>query len=113
MVHSPLRRSKTTVAKKTSVVYRSGATCLVLSPEDNMSLVQFFSLLMKIDHRLQQKSKDRNDNPQKIKLSKTKGSHLSGPFILQRQRVITPLININIKTHQLFHRSAGVLPFQL
>lgn len=86
MVHVSVRRSKTVVVKKPPVVYRSGASCLVLSPEDSMSLVQFFSLLMKIDNRMTQNAKEsraqkaRDDNQSKITLSKTKGSQFRGPY---------------------------------
>lgn len=102
MVHLSSRRGKTYAVKKPPVVYRSGAVCFVLSPSDSMQLVQFFSLLMKIDQRLQQTSKAskaRDDNPQKIKLSKTKGSHLSGPYLFL-SFIKKIIINILINQHQ-------------
>ena len=84
MVRSSLRRSSTSVAKKASASYRSGAVCFVLSTTDCKSLVQFYLLLMTIDRRMKDSLQSPDDTKSKINQRKTKGSQISGPLLFLR-----------------------------
>lgn len=101
MVRSSLRRSTVCVAPKRSVVYKPGSVCFVLSTQDCMSLVQFYSLLLKVDRRMKDASKASPDSQankghitfsqsRTIRLRKNsfaghKGSQLSGPLLFLRE----------------------------
>jgi hypothetical protein len=93
MVRSSSRQGtskRSTVAKKTA--YNPGSACFVLSDQDCMQFVQLFSLLIKIERRLSASgSSPLNQSSKKqstINLSKTKGSHISGPFVLDFRKKI-------------------------
>lgn len=77
-------RRVTFVARRHEVAYKAGAVCFVLSPQDCISLVNFYSLLMKIDRRMKESSKASLEKENNISPRKTKGSQLSGPSLFSR-----------------------------
>ena len=77
-------RRVTTVARRQVVTYKPGSVCFVLSQQDCMSLVNFYSLLMKVDKRMKEASKASLEKENNISPTKTKGSQLSGPYLFLR-----------------------------
>lgn len=75
----PVRSS---VRVRKTVVYAPKASCVVLCPQARMNFAQFCALLMTVDKKLKDKSKDSPQKGQDRNL-KTKGSLISGPSVLQ------------------------------
>ena len=84
MVRHYVRKNARTLTLKNSTVYDMGASCIVLAPEDRVSLATFFSILMNVEKRnkgtkAQQSIQDNNSHQN---LPKIKGSLISGPLFL-------------------------------
>ncbi|MFA5998592.1 MAG: hypothetical protein WC747_01065 [Candidatus Babeliales bacterium] len=77
-------RKVTSVARRQVVTYKPGSVCFVLSPQDCMSLVQFYSLLMKIERRMKDSLQSSLEKENNISPRKTKGSQLCGPSLFLR-----------------------------
>ncbi len=81
MISSFRPRSNRVRSTALSPKYMPGSFCMVLSPAEADRLVQFYALLLRIHHRMSQQQSNREQS-KKYTISKTKGSHISGPFVL-------------------------------
>lgn len=75
----PVRSS---VRVRSNVVYAPKASCVVLCPQARMNFAQFCALLMTVDKKLKDKTKDSpHKGPKQERNLKTKGSLISGPLL--------------------------------
>lgn len=88
MVRTYVRRNKPPVTMKNNVVYKPGSFCIVLAPEDRLSLANFFSILMNVERRMKgtkkQSSGPSGESSSSINRLKTKGSQISGPLVFYK-----------------------------
>jgi len=99
MVRHSVRKNARTLTVKNTTVYNMGASCIVLAPEDRISLATFFSILMNVEKRNKgtKAQQSTQDNLNSKNLPKIKGSLISGPLFL------------NIIMHLLCYLHAKVL----
>lgn len=82
--------------------YQQGSTCLVLQQQESSELLQFYSLLLRIQRRLASSaravsSRNRNDQKSLTKEHDKKGLQLRKPFLSWFRKKILYYINTIFK----------------